>query len=73
MISWSFRDLLIVYEDFIQEYEKIVRKVLEFLDLGTISVEIPSPVLAKTADNISEEWAQRFHEEFQKGWKNRGF
>lgn len=65
--------LTIVYEDFVHEYEKTVRKVLEFLELDTISVEIPSPYLAKTADDISEEWVQRFREECQEGWGNRGW
>jgi LPS sulfotransferase NodH len=65
--------LTIVYEDFIQEYEKTVRKVLEFLELDTISIKIPSPSLAQTADDLSEEWVQRFREERQKGWKNLGW
>ena len=65
--------LTIVYEDFIQEYEKTVRRVLEFLELDTIGVEIPAPSLSQTADSISEEWVQRFREERQQGWKNRGW
>jgi LPS sulfotransferase NodH len=65
--------LTIVYEDFIQEYEKTVRKVLEFLELDTISLKIPSPSLVQTADDLSEEWVQRFREEDQKGWKNQGW
>jgi LPS sulfotransferase NodH len=47
--------LTLVYEDFVQEYEKTVRKVLEFLELDTMSIPIPSPSLAQTADHISEE------------------
>jgi trehalose 2-sulfotransferase len=65
--------LTIVYEDFIQKYEKTVRKVLEFLELDTINVEIPPPHLTKTADDISEEWVQRFRKECQEGWENRGW
>ena len=65
--------LTIVYEDFIQEYEKTVRKVLEFLELDTIQLEIPSPWFAKTADDISEEWVQRFRQECQEGWENQGW
>ena len=63
----------LVYEDFIQEYEKTVRKVLEFLELDTMDVKIPAPPLARTADATSEEWVQRFREEHQKGWDNRGW
>jgi LPS sulfotransferase NodH len=65
--------LTIVYEDFIQEYEKTVRKILEFLELDTTHIEIPLPSLAPTADAISEEWTQRFREELQQGWQNRGW
>jgi LPS sulfotransferase NodH len=65
--------LTIVYEDFIQEYEKTVRKILQFLELDTIDLEIPPPSLAQTADGISEEWVQRFREELQQGWQNRGW
>lgn len=65
--------LTLVYEDFIQEYEKTVRKVLAFLELDTIGLSISSPVLVPTADDISEEWVQRFREDCQKGWKNWGW
>ena len=65
--------LTVVYEDFIQEYEKTVRKVLEFLELDTINISIPAPSLVPTADEISEAWVERFREECQKGWTNRGW
>jgi LPS sulfotransferase NodH len=65
--------LTIVYEDFILEYEKFVRKVLEFLELDTTGVEIPPPHFAQTADSISEEWVQRFRQERQEGWEYRGW
>jgi LPS sulfotransferase NodH len=65
--------LTIVYEDFIQEYEKTLRKVLQFLELDPNNVEIPSSSLAPTADSISEAWVQRFREEYQQGWTNRGW
>jgi len=69
----SIAPLTIVYEDFIQEYEKTVRKVLEFLGLDTIGVEIPQARLARTADEISEAWVQRFRQERQQDWENRGW
>lgn len=65
--------LTIVYEDFIQEYEKTVRMVLEFLGLDTIGVNILPPHYAQTADQLSEEWVQRFREERQRGWENKGW
>lgn len=65
--------LTLVYEDFIQEYENTVRKVLEFLDLDASGIKIPPPILAPTADSLSEEWVQRFREQLQSGWTNRGW
>ena len=65
--------LTIVYEDFIQEYEKTVRMILAFIGLDTIHLEIPPPSLSRTADDISEEWVQRFREELQEGWSHRGW
>ncbi len=65
--------LTIVYEDFVQEYEMTVRKVLEFLGLDISHVDISPPALGRTADAISEEWIQRFRAEIQEGWKNRGW
>lgn len=65
--------LTIVYEDFIQEYEKTVRKMLEFIELDTRHLDISPPSLARTADLTSEEWTQRFREELQQGWTNRGW
>ena len=65
--------LTIVYEDFIQEYENIVRRVLEYLGLDTTPVKIFPPFLLPTADDLSEEWVQRFRHDIQKGWKNRGW
>jgi trehalose 2-sulfotransferase len=65
--------LTIVYENSIQEYEKTVRTVLEFLRLDPINTQIPHPSLAQTVDDISEEWVQRFREKLQTSWQNRGW
>ena len=65
--------LTIVYEDFVQEYEKTVRKILGFLELNAAALEISHPQLVPTADDLSEQWAQRFRTERQKDWKNRGW
>lgn len=65
--------LTIVYEDFVQEYERTVRKLLEFLDLDTMHVSIPPPRYAQTADRLSEEWVQRFREERQQDWEIKGW
>jgi trehalose 2-sulfotransferase len=65
--------LTLVYEDFIEEYEQTIRNVLKFLGLHASSTDIPAPHFSPTADDVSEKWVQRFREERQKDWKNRGW
>ncbi len=65
--------LNIFYEDFIQNYEGTVRAILDYLDLDSGSATITPPAITKLADSISEEWSQRFREERQKDWQNRGW
>jgi LPS sulfotransferase NodH len=65
--------LNIYYEDFVQEYEQTVRKILDYLELDSQSIMVAPPALIKLADAVSEEWAQRFRQERQEGWQNRGW
>ena len=65
--------LTIVYEDFVLRYEETVYTILDFLGLDHASVEIQPPSLEPTADEISEQWVQRFRQELQREWTNRGW
>jgi LPS sulfotransferase NodH len=65
--------LNIFYEDFIQNYEGTVHGILDYLELDSKSITIAPPALVKTADAVAEEWIQRFREERQDGWINRGW
>jgi len=65
--------LNIFYEDFSQDYEGTVRTLLDYLELDSRSATIAPPALTRLADDISEEWVQRFREERQDGWTNRGW
>jgi LPS sulfotransferase NodH len=65
--------LTIAYEDFIQSYEGTIRTLLDFLGLDHASVKICPPHFVPTADTISEQWTQRFREELQKDWTNKGW
>lgn len=65
--------LNIVYEDFIREYDQTIRTILDYLELDSRSATIIPPQLTRTADTVSEEWTQRFREEHQKDWQNRGW
>src|SRR5512133_3228677 len=65
--------LTIVYEDFIQQYEQTIRNILESLELDSASIKISPPYFSPTADDITEEWTQRFRQELQANWVNRGW
>jgi len=62
--------LTVVYEDFIQDYEGTVMKVLGFLGISTDKIKVAPPALDKLADEVAEQWVQRFREESQKDWEN---
>ena len=65
--------LNIFYEDFVQQYEQTIRNILVYLELDSQSVTIEPPPLAQTADDVSEEWTQRFRREHQESWTNKGW
>ncbi len=63
--------LTIVYEDFIADFEGTIRRALDFLDVTTPeNITIEPPYYTKLADDVSEEWVQRFRHERQQGWTN---
>ena len=63
--------LTIVYEDFIADFEGTIRGTLDFLDVTVPErITIEPPFFTKLADDVSEEWVQRFRHERQQGWTN---
>lgn len=65
--------LNIFYEDLVKDYDLTIRTILNYLELDAKSVTIAPPALTKTADSVSEEWVQRFREERQENWPNKGW
>jgi LPS sulfotransferase NodH len=66
--------LTVVYEDFVADYYGTVRRVLNFLRRGqSQNVTIAPPFYERLADEVSEEWVQRFRKERQEGWKTTGW
>jgi LPS sulfotransferase NodH len=64
----------IFYEDFIKRYNDTVIDVLNFLGIEpSEGLSIANPYYERIADEISENWVQRFREERQSGWTNRGW
>lgn len=69
--SGSIIPLTIVYEDFILAYEATIRNILNYLELpNTEEILIAPPPLQKLADEVSEQWVQRFRREKQRGWES---
>lgn len=58
----------LVYEDFIKDFKGTILKIGEFLGEEIDEQQIESPYYAKLADDISEEWVERFRHEVQKDW-----
>ncbi len=53
----------VVYEDLAQDYERIVRGVLEYLQISLPEqYQFSAPRLQKQADELSEDWVQRYQE-----------
>ena len=65
--------LTIVYEDLIRDYEHTIITLLDYLELDSTTIRISPPYFAQLADEISEEWVQRFRTERQVDWVNRGW
>jgi LPS sulfotransferase NodH len=66
--SASMTPLTIVYEDFVNEYEETIWRVLDYLGLEhPDGLRLPLPFLVKQADDESEEWVQRYHEQANRG------
>lgn len=61
----------VVYQDFVLNYEPAIRSILNFLQLpNTGKVAIPPPPLQQLADDVSENWVQKFRQEKQREWQN---
>lgn len=65
--------LTVVYEDFIQRYEQTVRDILDFLGLDGSSVKIAPAYFSQTSDEVTEQWVQRFRQEYQVDWTHQGW
>jgi LPS sulfotransferase NodH len=52
--------LELVYEEWVQDLEGAVRRVLEFLGVPSDEVKVPAPTLRQQADPRSREWEDRY-------------
>jgi trehalose 2-sulfotransferase len=65
--------LQIVYEDALQDLRATVNLVLSLLDLPPVDCDFSGIDLERTSDPLNEEWVQRFREDRQDGWTDRGW
>lgn len=66
--KYNLATLTLVYEDYIQNLEESVLRVLDYLGIKHDNITIPEVYYSKTSDSQSEEWVQRFRKDLQKGW-----
>jgi len=52
--------LVLVYEEFIADYEGTVRRAMDYLEVGGMLAPIPAPPLLQQADEISAEWEETY-------------
>ncbi|WP_240547773.1 Stf0 family sulfotransferase [Paenibacillus lignilyticus] len=72
-VEGGITPMTIVYEDFIRNYEGTVLDILTYLGIATEGVVVAPPHFDPIADDIAEQWVQRFREERQNGWTNRAW
>ncbi len=65
--------LEIGYEDAVQDLLGSINRVLAHLGLPPQSAISPDVDIQKTADDLNEEWVQRFRHDRQEGWENRAW
>lgn len=62
--------LTLVYEDFIKQYQQTIHQVIAFLGIAQTEYSINEPHYEQLADELSDEWVERFRADLQKDWKN---
>ncbi|MEZ5044965.1 MAG: Stf0 family sulfotransferase [Saprospiraceae bacterium] len=60
--------LTLVYEDFIRHYEQSIREVISFLGIQAEGFSVEPPFYHRLADDLSDEWTERFRKELQQDW-----
>ncbi len=63
--AYGITPLTLVYEDFIQDFEGSIRRIMDYLDINTPNFSVAPFFYEKTASSGSEKWVQRFREELQ--------
>jgi LPS sulfotransferase NodH len=54
------RGMVLVYEDFCQQYEQTIRAVCGYIGVGGSGFQVPPPRFQQQADEMSAEWEARY-------------
>ena len=58
---WAIEPRRVVYEEFVAAQEQTVREVLGYLGVDApAALDLPPPVLGRQADDVSDQWAERY-------------
>ena len=64
----------VTYEDFAVHYEEITKHILKFMGITAPDpLEFGERLERKIADEINEDWVQRFRKEKQTDWRYKGW
>lgn len=62
---------VVVYEDFVADYQGTIVKILELLDIPHgEDLHIPDTELVKLADELSDQWVERYRQYRQEEWND---
>ncbi|MCI4668159.1 MAG: Stf0 sulfotransferase family protein [Bacteroidia bacterium] len=62
--SYGYEPLSIVYEDMIQNFEGTIKRIVDFLEIPYQKLDVGDMFYKVTATQKSEEWVEKFTEEF---------
>ncbi len=65
----NIQPLTLVYEDWIQQPTEAVYQLLQYLGLSTEGVKVVAPTYDRLADQLTDEWVERFRLEEQASWE----
>jgi LPS sulfotransferase NodH len=72
--EWKITPLTLVYEDWSQNPAQTITRIMDFLGITEpFEFNDNQITMVKQADELSEEWVQRYRSEKQQHWQNRAW
>lgn len=67
----NIKPLNIIYEDYILNFEKTIKLIVNFLGLDSTNIQVGPKYFQRTANQQSEEWVQKYRYDLQKNWDKK--